>query len=307
MQSNQVTIIGAANLDITAKSHNPITPQDSNPGTITISPGGVGRNIAENLARLNINTRLIAALGNDFMGNMLLNECKSVGIDMSCCQICQDASTPIYTAILDHDGEMNVAVADVSNLVSSEHIHRHRDLIAASPIIMLETNLLKEDIENILSTFEGKDIYADTISVAKAGRIKDHIGRFHTIKMNRTEASYLSGQEIADEESLEAAAMYFLDSGTKRVVISLGAEGLYYRHKDEKIRHTPAKTEPTNITGAGDALMAGIIYSTLHNKSAEYTVGFAQAMAYMALMSENTVNEQINPANVERYNLWRNY
>lgn len=307
MHTNSITVLGAANLDIIAKSHHQLKPNDSNPGNITISPGGVGRNIAENLARLGTNTRLIAALGDDFPGRKLLNDCKNAGIDMSCCQINPDWTTPIYVAVLDHDGDMDVAISDVHHRVTIQHIRRHSDLIGTSTIIALDTNLKKEDIAEILDIFEGKDIYADTISITKADRIKNQIARFHTIKMNRLEASYLAGIEILDEDTLEQATEFFLDSGTKRVIISLGSEGLYYRSKSEKLRHTPAPIEPVNTTGAGDALMAGIIYGTINNKSAEYIVGFAQAMAHMALLSESAVNDQINLKNVERYNLWRNF
>ena len=294
-----ICVIGAAILDINAKSKNPIIPQDSNIGTITLSCGGVGRNIAENLARLKTDVKLIAPLGDDLFGQKLLNDCQRAGIDMSCCQICPGGLSPAYVAVLDQNGEMNVAVVGDAVSITFDHILKHAETIRNSQVILIDTNLHKDVINSLPDIFSGKDFYLDTISVNKAARVKDIAGKIHTLKMNRLEASFLAGFNIEDEDSLERAARHFLNQGTKRLVISLGQEGFYYRTQEEKIRCRPAPIIPVNATGAGDALMAGITYCSLHNKSGSCTVSFAQAMAKMALMSESAVNVDISPEKIE--------
>ena len=64
-KENYVTVIGGSNMDIQGFPNNPLVMKDSNPGKVDISMGGVGRNIAENLSRLDVNTKLISAMGND--------------------------------------------------------------------------------------------------------------------------------------------------------------------------------------------------------------------------------------------------
>ena len=295
-----VTVIGAATMDISAKSKAAINAQDSNPGCISLSPGGVGRNIAENLARLSVDVKLIAALGGDAFAAEVLKGAKAAGIDMAYCYIDKEAATSSYVAILDDKGEMHAAVMASSSQLTMEHIQKYAAIIEQSQIILLDANLDEEINAHILDQFKGKDMYVDTISKAKAQRIRDFVGQFHTIKMNRLEASFLSGIEITGDKGLEKASEHFLNQGTQRVVISLGEEGLYYRSQTETLKRPARPVAVKNATGAGDALMAAVIYCSLEGKSAAYTVDFAQAMARLALMSEKTVSEQINVREIER-------
>ena len=76
-----VVVIGAANIDIGGTAYKELIPADSNQGIITISFGGVGRNIAYNLAKLGVNVVFITALGDDTLGKDLLNHCKDSGIN----------------------------------------------------------------------------------------------------------------------------------------------------------------------------------------------------------------------------------
>jgi sugar/nucleoside kinase (ribokinase family) len=79
----EVVVIGGANMDVKGRAAERHQQGTSNPGTVTVSPGGVGRNIAENLARLGIDAALITALGHDANGALLREACTSAGVDMS--------------------------------------------------------------------------------------------------------------------------------------------------------------------------------------------------------------------------------
>jgi len=296
-----ITIIGAANMDLSAKSYQPIIPQDSNPSRITKSHGGVGRNIGENLARLGADVKLIAPVGDDGFGRELLDGCEAVGIDTRCCYRSEHMPSQTYIAVLDEQGEMFVAAVDMACVLPISHMKIHADTIAGSDIILLETNLEQDMIAYILDHFSQNDLYVDPISVTKAQKIKHLLGRFHTIKMNRLEAETLTDMVINSEADLRQAGDYFLAQGTRRVIISLGAEGLYYRTESEEIRLYATPMTPINATGAGDALMAGIAFCSLYGKSDSYTASFAQAAAQVALLSEYTVNPQMDAQEV----MWR--
>src|SRR5699024_10750096 len=77
---NQVVVVGGANLDIKARTTAALTARTSNPGVVSMSPGGVGRNIAENLARLGTSTRLVCALGRDDSGTRLASDTLDAGV-----------------------------------------------------------------------------------------------------------------------------------------------------------------------------------------------------------------------------------
>ena len=67
-----VAIVGGANVDIGGIPTSLLRSRDSNPGSITTTCGGVARNVAEDLARLGVDSRLITLLGNDQYGEMII-------------------------------------------------------------------------------------------------------------------------------------------------------------------------------------------------------------------------------------------
>jgi len=296
-----VTVIGAAHMDQNAKTFRRIIPHDSNPGVSTLSPGGVGRNIAENLARLGAEVKLIAAVGNDPEGVRVLDSCRAVGIDVGHCQVQAGVSTSRYIAILDADGEMHVALMDDSCMITPAHVFAQSAVIGESGVIVLDVNLDPCILTHILDEFSNHDIYIDPISVTKTEKLRPFVGRFHTIKLNNLEAAALTGFAIGDEASLRRAGDYFLAAGTQRVVISLGVEGLYYRTREAEIRLKSEPLVPKNASGAGDALMAGLVYCSLMGKPATYTAEFSQAVAHFALMSDLTVSREITAAAIETH------
>lgn len=79
----QVIVIGGVNCDISGTPEEALRLGDSNPGSITLTAGGVGRNIAENLARLGRRVSLLTALGEDANGDFIRASCRVLGIDLS--------------------------------------------------------------------------------------------------------------------------------------------------------------------------------------------------------------------------------
>ena len=65
-----VVVIGGLNIDLQGSSNKPLVLNDSNPGEIAMSAGGVGRNIAENIAKLNIHSKILSYVGDDTFGGL---------------------------------------------------------------------------------------------------------------------------------------------------------------------------------------------------------------------------------------------
>ena len=137
-----VVVVGGANMDVKARSTRVAVPATSNPGTGTMTAGGVGRNIAENLARLGTRTHLVAAIGSDGLGDQILAATSSAGVHVE--HVRRSArSTGTYTAVLDADGELVVAVADMTatDELAPEQVDAARDLIASAQLVVLDGNL----------------------------------------------------------------------------------------------------------------------------------------------------------------------
>ena len=113
---NKIYIIGGANIDIQGISVNDIKLYDSNIGKISYSFGGVARNIAENLSRLNHQVSFISVFAQDEFGKQLLSSCHELNIDTSMSIIDPKAVSSVYLAVLDNNCDMLVGIIDMDIL-----------------------------------------------------------------------------------------------------------------------------------------------------------------------------------------------
>ncbi|GMQ63065.1 carbohydrate kinase [Vallitalea maricola] len=301
-KSDYVTVIGAANIDIHGFTEEKLIERDSNPGLIKICLGGVGRNISENLARLGIDTKLISATGGDMNSKRLIDECNQVGIDMEHSLILPDQNASIYLAIMDEKGDMSIALSDMSivDRMTPEFIKSKYHIIKNSEVIVVDTCLSRQVIEFILTNFKDKKILLDPVSIRKSRRVKDIIGGFHTIKLNKHEAEFLSDIKIEDAHGLKKAVDYFIDKGVKRVFITLGEKGVYYGEGDYTNSYKAPKIKVVNATGAGDAFMAGVVYGNLYDKGIDEIAKCSTAAAILALKHHETVNPNMSIESINK-------
>lgn len=295
-----ICVIGGANIDIQGFPFAKFVPKDSNPGIVKVSAGGVGRNIAENLARMGCHAKLITAAGDDAHGRELIEYSKASGIDMENCLILNDKSTSTYLCILNEKGDMIAAIADMGifDFMDTGFIEQKKHVIEGSRLCVMDTNIPSPVMEYVVKTHRDKVFFLDTVSTAKAMKAKDYIGYFHTIKPNIIEAEALSGIKIHNEDDCCRVSSYFLDKGVKRVFITMGQYGVYYNDGFEKKHLKAPNIKVVNATGAGDAFTAALVLGYMNNFDIEYTARFAEAAAAIALSYEDTINPNISYENV---------
>ena len=296
----RVFVIGGANIDIQGTSFSRLVTADSNPGLISYSFGGVGRNIAENLALLKNNVVFVSAIGNDLFGKDMYQYCNSIGMDMSyCVQAEQNSST--YLAVMDENSDMALAINDMRILehIDAELISKVFTEIQSDDILILDTNLTEEMIGYILSNCPCR-VYLDPISSVKAVKIQPFLDKIFMLKPNHLEASELSGIELTDAASYVKVLDYFLANNVKEVVVSLGKDGVIVADANEKfwIKHEFVKMQ--NATGAGDSFLAGYVHQALNGESMDKKVRFAIASAILNVQSKFTVSESMSKDAVER-------
>ena len=298
--NNYVVVIGAANIDIQGFSYKKLIMEDSNPGKVKTSSGGVGRNIAENLSKLHVNVKLLTAFGDDPYSVKLINECNTIGVDVSHSIIKSGMLSPTYLSILEDNGDMKLAVCDnkILDYINNDFIKDNYSLIEDAALVVLDTNITKEVIEFISVTFKHKLLFIDTVSTHKAEKIKDIMGNFDTIKFNLIEAAILSPYDVNDLKDLRMLSNFYAKKGVKNVFITLGKDGVHYGNLDYSFTLPSPIIDIVNATGAGDAFMAGLIYCKLNNFDINYTLKFSMAAAILALSHENTINPSMCIENI---------
>jgi pseudouridine kinase len=297
-----VTVVGGVNMDIHGFPKNCLIPGDSNIGSVKMSLGGVGRNIGENLVRMGIETKLISVFGDDIYGSKILEESALIGLDMKDCLILKGESTSIYLAILDETHDMSVAISsmDIYERMTIDFIKDKKHVIDNSKLCILDTNIPVDVIEYLLNNHRNTDFFIDTVSTAKASKLKHLVGNIHTLKSNKIEIESITGIEIKDGEDLKRNCEYLLNKGVKKIFITLGKNGVFYC--DETTMNTIKTTnvKPVNTTGAGDAFMAALVYCYLNNIDINESSKIATAASVVALSHENTINPNMS---IESINL----
>lgn len=291
-----VLVIGGAAMDITGFPKGKLRLEDSNPGYMKTSMGGVGRNIGENLARLAVDVKMLTALGDDVYGHKIVNACEALGMDFSNCQILKDADTATYLAILDEAGDMKLALSNMEIIerIDIDLIRMNERLIRGASAVVVDTNLSQNVIEYIATTYRDCPLFVDTVSSIKAEKLRNVIGAFHTIKPNKMEAEMLSGITIESEADLPKVKDWFVDQGVTQVFISLGKDGVFYGDANGHQLSPVKPVEMVSATGAGDAFMAGLVYGHIQSQPLEETVRMAQAMSALTISSAYTIHPDMS-------------
>jgi pseudouridine kinase len=141
-------VVGAANIDIGGFPNGRIALQDSNPGRVVVSAGGVGRNIACNLARLGIEAHLVAPLGTDAFAGIVRADCARAGVDTDLCFTFPDAASSTYLFIADINGDMQLAVndMDICLRMTSGILAERVDALNGMDAVVLDANLPEETV-----------------------------------------------------------------------------------------------------------------------------------------------------------------
>ena len=292
-----VVAIGGTAIDVHGRPHQPLERKDSNPGTVITSPGGVARNVAENLCRLGVDCRLLTALGRDQHGEALLKLGHDAGIDMQFALQTDEHATPTYLSILNAQGELDVAISDLSALriVDVPYLRQHARMLGRASALVLDTNLNADSLEYLCNQFAQVPLFVDPVSAAKAAKIRPHLSAVHTIAPSLAEAQEISGVAARSERKLSSLGRWFLARGVKRVFVTLGKRGVFYATKNAE--GTMRAIEPTNegsTNGAGDAFTAALVAAWLRRWPLAKTTTFALAAARHTLGDSATVSPSLN-------------
>lgn len=295
-------VIGGANMDLCGRSARELVRNDSNPGQLTSSAGGVGRNIADNLSRLGSTVQFISALGDDMWGEQLKSACYEAGVGMDHSLTVTGARSSSYLSIHNSDGEMEIALNDMDLLeqLDAGQLAQRDGVITRAKALILDANLSHSALDYLFSLHSELPIFVDPVSTVKAAKISPYLDRIHTLKPNLMEAELLSGIAYKERKDVEKMANVLHDKGVKNILISLGSEGVYASNLNGSLFIAPVKTQVKNVTGAGDALMAGLAHGYLQDWSWDNTVHFAIGAARLALTADNTINSIMSENAVKR-------
>lgn len=307
-EDRAAVVIGGANIDVKARSAAAIAPATSNPGSVSSSVGGVGRNVAENLARLGTPTHLLTVVGTDAFGERLLRDTGAAGVLLDHV-VRSDVATGTYVAVLDDDGELVTAVSDMAacDEIDGNVVRAARPLITHAGLVVVDGNLDPGAVGAVLDLAAAADldVIVDPVSDAKASRLADALDPARpvfTLTPNRSELAALTGSPTRTSRQLATAAAVLHGRGVRNVWVSLGRRGsVLFREGQAPWRTDPVPAlEPiVDVTGAGDAMVAALAHAHLDGRPIEDAIAFAHAAAALTIEDERTVRPDLSAAAVD--------
>lgn len=291
MEQRYTVVTGGVNVDIGGSAFSALVDRDSNPGRVRMSLGGVGRNIAHNLALLGANVKLFTAFGDDLYAHHITASCNELHIDIRHALRLPDENTSIYLFISGPDGDMALAVSDmeICEKLTTDFFKERQAVLDGAQLVVTDTNLPEQSLV-YLAEHCTVPLFADPVSTAKAEKLRPILGKLHTLKPNRIEAELLSGVAIRDRRSLELAADKLLETGLKRLFLSLGSDGVFVADEQERFLQPCCPATMRNATGAGDAFMATLAWAYGEDLDLHRTAQAAAAAAAIAVEGEQTIN-----------------
>lgn len=278
----RVTVIGGSNVDIKGRSGGPFIPGTSNPGVVTVSAGGVGRNIAENLARLGLEVSLITAFAEDANGAFLREACGRAGIDLTHA-ITTAEPTGTYLAVLDEKGEMVSAVSDMRAIDRLEpaHLAAAEATLATSDLLVADCNISIACLD-WLCAFAGPRLLIEPVSVTKAMKLKgfSRASPIFAVTPNTQQLEALTGGDIA--------ALH--EMGFANIIVHRGSAGAMVSD-GHTVAEVAAAAVPSiaDVTGAGDAAVAGLVCGLAEGLPLASAARLGQHAAAVKLASSNSV------------------
>jgi pseudouridine kinase len=293
-----VLVIGAAGLDSKGTASAPFVPGSSTPGKVRVSVGGVARNVAENLARLGIETVLLSAIGAGDSGQRVLTNAAEVGLNTDYCLVLPDHRTSAYIALLDEKGNLALSVDDMEILgrLTPQVIGQRRSLVKEAAMVVFDSNLPEATIDTLIkAAYRYKiPLCADPTSTLLAPRLKPHLSRLYMITPNVPEAEVLTGQPITAENQAITAARALVNAGVKIAIITLAEAGVVYASASDS-GHIPAvATEMVDSTGASDALTAAVVFGLLNDMPLDESVRLGASAAALTLACPDTVRPDLS-------------
>ena len=300
-----VVCIGAANLDRKLRSTGPLALRTSNPASATESFGGVARNIAENLARLGTQVALLTAIGNDSSGAALLAHAESLGIDTRGALRFEDAASGTYTAVLDQDGEMVVALADMAlyDRVDAAFVTSRQAQLAGAALVVADLNLPLASVEALVQEARRSEMRLVLVAVSepKMARLPRDLRGAGLLILNAGELGARVGRTLARADEIETAMREVQAEGVRDLVVTRGADGVLLTTPGGIKRLDAPAAQVVDVTGAGDAFAAAVCWSLLQapiggdGSALELACRRGLALSKLTLGAAQTVYPGIGP------------
>ncbi|MFF8372739.1 ribokinase [Streptomyces lydicus] len=254
-----VLVVGSANADLTVRVERRPGAGETVLGTDLVeSAGGKGANQAAAAARIGGRTALLARVGGDAFGELLLSAQREAGTDVSPVIVDESARTGTAMIIVDPDGDNSIVVSPGANAaLTPQDVAGAKEVIAAASVVSLQLEIPMESVRAAAAAAEqaGTRVVLNPSPAPEAALAPELLAVADPLVVNEHEARQLSG--LADGTPVEWARA-LRDQGARSVVVTLGGDGALTLDASGTVEVPGIRVKAVDTTGAGDAFTGAL-------------------------------------------------
>ena len=298
-----IVVIGTSFVDIKGFPDNVYIPTGRNAGKVVTIHGGVGRNVVEDIANVELEPRFLSLVEDSDMGRAVVAKLNKHKVDTRYVLTSEDGMG-IYLAVFDESGDVVGSVSQRPVMLPLAELIEEKgdEIFADADSIVIEIDIDKEVLKPTLKYAKkyNKPVYAVVSNMSIASKRRDLIHAVDCIVCNEQEAELLfvtDFSEISPEELADKLPSLIANADITSVVVTLGEKGAVYASDKGEAGYCPAR--PVNVadtTGAGDAFFSGVAIGLTYGKSLKESVEIGTRLASSVIISSENVCPRFLPS-----------
>ncbi|ASK62482.1 ribokinase [Virgibacillus phasianinus] len=287
----KVVIVGSYVVDLMSRTpHMPKAGETVLGGPFSMGPGGKGSNQAVSAARQGADVTMVTKVGNDSFGDDAMANFKKEGIDKTHVTRHTNAATGTALIAVDDRGENMIIVSPgACGQITKEDVLAAEQAFQEADIVLVQLETAMEAVEQAI-TLAKKYAKPIVLNPAPFQETSDRLLADITyVTPNETEASLMTGIEVTDQQTAQAAAQKLIEKGIDTVIITLGKQGCFvYDGTDEGWIASGFDVDVADTTGAGDAFNGAFATFLASGIKLEEAVVRANAVAALSVTKAGT-------------------
>ena len=301
-----IVIFGACFVDIKGYPLSQYIPGGRNVGRVVQVHGGVGRNVAEDIANIDLHPTFVSIVDHSGTSTDVIEKLNSLNVDTRYMGRFDDG-LGTWLAIFDNNGDVVSSISKRPDLTRiNDILDQHGDeIISGADSIIVEIDMDPAQITRILDLADkyGKEVYAVVSNMSLAMERRDLLQRTGCIVCNEQEAGMLFSQDYhyyTIDELQAALAERIVQAGIPRMVVTLGEEGAVYAVRNKESGYCPPhQVDVIDTTGAGDAFFAGVAIGLTYGKTLGESCSIGTRLAASVIATKENVCPRFRPEEFE--------
>ena len=291
-----IVVVGAVFVDVKGFPEDLYLPTGRNAGSIEFVHGGVGRNVAEDIANVELRPTFVSVVDDSAQGAEVLRRLQKHKVNTDYIRAVPNGMG-MWLAVFDGSGDLAGSISQRPDLSAIETIldERGDEIFQNADSVVIEADVGKGIVKRALDLAEkyGKPVYGVVGNMSIASERRDFLQRMDCFVCNQAEAGILfvtDYSRMTPEALCEDVASRLVSANIPSIVVTMGSKGAVYASRGGEKGFFPAEhVKVRDTTGAGDAFCAGVAIGLTYHKSMREAVEIGTRLAASVIkVSENT-------------------